>query len=75
MAHTNSRPEEVAQIIKRRWRDAGLTHRDMGEVLSLDPEVVGRRLRGLTPFKIAELEPIADRLGVDVVIDLVERAE
>jgi hypothetical protein len=68
MEPTTSRPSEAATTIKKLWKDAGYKQSDLGELLNITTDAAGRKLRGVSEFRLPELEVVAARLGVAVAV-------
>lgn len=65
--------EQVASAVREAMTRQGVTGVALAEATGIPHVTLSRRLRGHTPFTIAELAPIAEHLGV-TLSDLVEAA-
>jgi transcriptional regulator with XRE-family HTH domain len=62
-------PAHILQI-KRLMAEQGITQAELARLLNRNQSAMSRRLRGSVPFRTDELQVIAERLGVSLVIDL-----
>lgn len=57
----------VAALVREELTHQHLTQRDVALALGLSQPAISDRLRGRTPFTLADLERLAALLGIDVV--------
>lgn len=56
----------TAAAVREHLRQRGITQQQAGPVLGLSQQALSDRLTGRTAFSLADLERLADLLGIDV---------
>lgn len=66
--------ERVAANVRAELDARGMAQSTLAELLGCSPATLSRRLRGLHPWKVNEVEDTAKALGLDVTTLTGERA-
>ena len=66
MPMTSPFPERVRANVRAEVARAGLSQTDLAEGLHTTQQAISRRMSGKVPFDVAEIEAIAEFLGIPV---------
>lgn len=64
---TDPLSQRVAANVRAEMARRQKLQRDLVEVLGVSKQQVSERLSGTTPFRLDELEPVAEMLGLPVI--------